>query len=141
MSTEWSVSFNYRTTDVVAGWTNIIHFTISGNMNNIGDRTPAVFVTPESKNFLFVSYLNNTANYYWDFDENIQQNHVYKIEIHQRYISNGNYRYFIKIDGDEVHSAINSKARQFYDVKVYAEDPWHAPSKGFISKFKFTNFL
>ena len=36
------------------------------------------------------------------------------IEIHQRY--------FIKWNGEEIHSVVNEKAQQFYDVKVYASD-------------------
>ena len=141
MSTEWSVSFEYKMTGVLTDWGSIIHLTIAGNVGNIGERTPAVFVRPESRGFHFATSMEDTANYKWNYGENLQQNYVYKIEIHQRYINNGNYRYFIKIDGEEVHSAINSKARQFYNVKVFAGSPWNEASKGFISNFHFTNFL
>ena len=141
MSTEWSISFNYRMTGVVAGWSNIIHFTINGDVGLIGDRTPAVFTRPGSPLIHFVSAINATNKHEVNAHEGFQQNRVYKIEVHQRYISNGNYRYFIKIDGEEIHSAINSNAKQFYNVKVYAANPWYNASKGLISNFQFTNFL
>ena len=141
MSTEWSVSFEFKMTGVVADWSSIIHLTIGGDAEIIGDRTPAVFLMPESRGFHFTTSLGDDISYFWDYYENLQQNYVYEIEIHQRYISNGNYRYFIKIDREEVHSAINSKARQFYNVKVYVGDPWYNASKGLISNLQFTNFL
>ena len=90
MSTEWSVSFEFKMTGVLIGWSNIIHFTIGGNMFNIGDRIPAVFVRGESKGFHFNFPVNEIAIYDWDFNETIQQNRVYNIGIHQRYVSNGN---------------------------------------------------
>ena len=145
LSTEWSVSFEFRQTSLIAVWTNIIKFTTSDNSNNrindveFGDRTPAVFVNPGSTIFHFASAVNGSANYY--VDQPFKSNKKYRIEIHQRYVSRGNYRYFIKVDGIEVHSVINSDARQFYNVKVYASGPWYDKANGFISNFLFTNFL
>ena len=104
----------------------------------MGVRNPAVFLDGGAKIAFFTS-MNESLSH--GFIGNVlQQNHVYKIEIHQRYISNGNYQFFIKIDGEE-YSAINSKAKQFYNVKVYAANPWYNASKGFISNFNFTNFF
>ena len=141
MSTEWSISLDYRMTSVSSYWRSIIHFTIGAARGRLGDRTPALFMNPGAQGFQFTTTLNDNDFYEYNNFEYVQVNRVYKIEIHQRYISNGNYRYFIKIDGDEVHSAINSKARQFYNVKVYAGNPWDDASIGFISKLQFTNFL
>ena len=141
MSTEWSVSFEYRMTDAVSVFTSIIHFSIGGNCCSFGDRAPAVFLKKGTGGFHFTSSLENMANYYYDYYREISINRVYNIEVHQRYISNGNYRYFIKIDGEEVHSAVNSKARQYYNVKVYAGSPWFTSSSGYISNLQFTNFL
>ena len=100
-----------------------------------------MFTIPNSQKVGFNTALNDEVSYSYRSVEDLELNRVYKIEVHQRYISNGTYRYFIKIDGEEIHSAINSKARQYYNVKVYAGDPWHNASQGFISKLHFTNFL
>ena len=136
MSTEWSISFECRMTGLKSFWTSIIHFTIGGDNDQIGDRIPAVFWSPLQL-LLFASAVNDTTD---NYEIAIQLNRVYKIEVHQRYISNGNYRYFIEIDGEEVHS-VNTKARQFYNVLVYTSNPWYDASPGDISNFKFTNFL
>ena len=131
MSTEWSISFEYRMTGVNSTWSSIIDFV--GQTILI-----SVDMSPNSEYFYFVTPLDDAFNDYYHY--NVQLNRVYKIEIHQRYISNGNYRSFIKIDGEQVYSAINSKARQYYNVKVHASRLEPA-SQGFISKLHFTNFL
>ena len=103
MSTEWSVSFEYRITGVVSSWGSIVHLTIGSNIVQMGQRTTAVFTLPNSQKLIFNTTLNDETNYICRSVENLELNRVYKIEVHQRYISNGNYRYFIKIDGKEVH--------------------------------------
>ena len=103
MSTEWSVSFEYRITGVVSSWGSIVHLTIGSNIVQMGQRTTAVFTLPNSQKLIFNTTLHDETNYICRSVENLELNRVYKIEVHQRYISNGNYRYFIKIDGKEVH--------------------------------------
>ena len=141
MSTEWSVSFEYRITGVVSSWGSIVHLTIGSNIVQMGQRTTAVFTLPNSQKLIFNTTLHDETNYICRSVENLELNRVYKIEVHQRYISNGNYRYFIKIDREEIHSTINSKARQFYNVKVYASNPSIDASQGLISNFILQTFF
>ena len=68
-------------------------------------------------------------------------NQTYKIEIHQRYVSNGDYRYFIILDGQEVYSVVNTDAKQFYNIKVYASGPFRDACPAYVKDLKFTNFL
>ena len=103
MSTEWSVSFEYRITGVVSSWGSIVHLTIGSNIIQMGQRTTAVFTLPNSQKLIFNTTLNDETNYICRSVENLELNRVYKIEVHQRYISNGNYRSIIKIDGEEIH--------------------------------------
>ena len=146
MSTEWSISFQFRQTSLSPVWTNIIRFasanTTYGSPITIGKRIPAVFININSRKLHFTHAVNGMANYIVNgeaTDNKLNDNH--HIEIHQRYVSRGDYRYFIKINGTEIHSTINSDARQFYNVNVYASDPWYENVNGFISNFDFTNFL
>ena len=62
--------------------------------------------------------MNSIFNYGINFDDIVQINRIYKIE-DQRCISNCNYGYFIKIDGKEIHSVVNSNIIQFCNVKIY----------------------
>ena len=141
MSTEWSVSFHWRTTSFQTSITSIVHFTIDSDYGQYGDRAPAVYVVRhnEDNQFHIVNAVNGDINLNFNTLP-LQPNHKYHVEIQQRYISQGDYHYFVKIDGVEIYSKVNRDARQFYNVKVYASDPWNE-ADGYISNFKLTNFL
>ena len=66
------------------------------------------------------SAVNGDTSYRQNIPLTATANETMDVEIHQRYIRNGEYRYFIRIDGEEVHSVVNTQARQFYNVKVLA---------------------
>ena len=66
---------------------------------------------------------------------------TYQVEVHQRYMSQGNYNYFIKIDGLEVYRIVNSDARQFWNVNVFAGNPWSEACPVYVKNFVITNFV
>ena len=69
-------------------------------------------------------------------------NRTYSFELHQMYQGGGNYRYYILIDGKEVHSVLNPDAKQYYDLKVYMSLNTNNPSAPVeVSNFEHTNFL
>ena len=145
LSTEWSISFEYRQTSLVKGWRNLIRFAVSGipfsSPTVMESRIPAVFVLSNSTTLLFSTSINGSC---YNVNAKAIENEVNEnqhVEIHQRYVSQGDYRFFIKINGIEIHSVINSGAQQFYNVDVYASDNFHKNAAGYISNFLFTNFL
>ena len=115
LSAEWIVSFTLRMTTLAtsSNYCSIIQLTQGGVFQQHGDRTSAVILYPPRDWFYFSSSINDNPNHYIN-------NYIRIIEIHQRYVNGGEYRYFIKINGEEIASIINTKAQQFYDVKVYA---------------------
>ena len=143
LSTEWIVSFDYKVTRTVwtdCNWLGVLTFTIGQDLDNYGDRTPSLYVRCADRQLVFSSAINGIIAFN-KMVLQINSNGLYHIEIHQRYISGGEYRYFIRIDGVEVVSVVNKDARQFYNVKVYACDPWFDPADGIISNLQHTNFL
>ena len=143
LSTEWILSFDVimtKTTWTDCEWVNFLHLTIGGNYADHGDRIPALFIKCSTRKLVVFSSINGNSNFEQEIKQ-INPNVLYHIEIHQRYISGGNYRFFIRIDGVETISVINNDARQFYNVKVYAGTPWHIPVDGVISNLHHTNFL
>ena len=142
LSTEWIVSFDYKMTELPSSdWLNIIHLTIGNDETRHGDRTPAVFINYGLKKISFHSSVNTESHYGYGYNLDFQLNRKYAFEIHQRYISGGEYRFFVKIDGVQVHSVVNRMATQFYNVKIYASDPWWETGNGWISNLKLTNVL
>ena len=145
LSTEWIVSFTIRMTTLSLSetWCSAIHLTQNENSKTIGDRTPSVFLSgkPSISKISFRSAVNRNIDHYYDSFAIPKINELTHFEIHQRYVSGGKYRYFIKMNDQEIFSIINNEARQFYNVKVYASDPWYIACPGYIKNFSVTNFL
>ena len=145
LSTEWIVSLTVRFENLNpdgTGHCNIIQLTRENSLSQYGDRTPVIFLKPNRDEFYIASAINGNKNLILWTDKGLALNVSTRIEVHQRYTSGGNYRYFIKINGEEVYSIINTNAQQFYNVKVYASNPW-SPSAcpGYIKNFEVTNFV
>ena len=143
LSTEWFISFDLIMFATQNYFINLIHFTIGENNNQYGDRIPAVFQSPESRKLHFTSSIGDNRNYIFNSEE-LSLNVKHHIEIDQTYYGNNIYRFNVNINGQNVLSTINSKARQFYNVQVWASDPWYmvlANNSPIISNLTFVNFL
>ena len=145
LSTEWSVEFTFRltTSSSSSPHCSVIHLTQGENAVNVGDRAPAVFLDgiPTISQTSFFSATHGEKNHAFITARVPVVDEPTHIEIHQRYISGGKYRYFIKWNGEEIYSVVDEDAQQFYNVKVYASDPWYDACPAFIKNFSITNFL
>ena len=121
---------------------NILHLTEDGNgaNNQYNERIPMVFLRGEPFNEMkFASNINSKIEYIIKSIPPMNQPTHY--EIHQRYISGGKYRFFILKNGKEIYSIVNSKTRQFYNVKAYVSNKWMYPCPGYVKNVKITNFV
>ena len=111
------------TNELTDEWHNIFHMTIGGNMENYGDRIPAVWVN-KAKYFLIWSGISgNPLTYYQNDNYNLNQ--WYHIEILQKENSNGEIIYSIEIDGFTVHEVVNTLPQRFEKVILYTSDPFY----------------
>lgn len=141
MSTEWTVTYDVRINEGAISSSTVIHFTNrTDNLYGPGYRIPFMGIFPNSRTLHICSTVNGYHNYSHNFGS-INVNQTYHVEIHQRYISNGEYHYFIMIDGLKVESVINNSAMQFHDVKVYASNTFDPSADAYVGNLKFTNFL
>uniref|UniRef100_A0A7M5UU39 Uncharacterized protein n=1 Tax=Clytia hemisphaerica TaxID=252671 RepID=A0A7M5UU39_9CNID len=153
LSNEWIVSLNVRLHSPLSEvnfqnmWVcNIVHFTQGGHSlrHQYGDRTPLIGIGKTTSKFHITNAVNNDPIFNFNNDgvgNVLTINQTYHLEVHQRYVSNGDYRYFITIDGEELYSVLNTDARQFYDVKVFMSNDWQIVCPVYISNFEITNFL
>ena len=146
LSPEWSISLDIRRDQSIQfGVTicSVIQLRADGTEENYyGNRTPFIGIKPETKEFHIASAINGE----WNERRNVNglsDEETHHIEIHQKYFKNGGgkYRYSVQIDGEEVVYFINTDARQFYNVNVYASNPYNDPCPVYISNLKITNFL
>jgi len=143
LSTEWFVSFDVILFTTQPFYINLIHFTIGENIQKHGDRIPAVFQQPGTSRLHITTSLGSNYNFIYNTEE-LTSNVKHHVELDQTYYGNSVYRFNINIDGQQVLSETNSNAKQFYNVKVWASDPWYrilATNKPVISNLIFVNFL
>ncbi|XP_066929863.1 uncharacterized protein [Clytia hemisphaerica] len=141
LSTEWILTLSVRLYAKETTWCNIIHLTQNGKDVDYGDRTPFLAKRSSPSEFRISSAVNGQTSHNFDIPGDVVVNQTYYFEIHQRYISNGSYRYSLELDGVEQYSILNNDARQFYDVKVMASNNWQTKCPVLISNFKIINFL
>ena len=124
-------------------YTTFVHFTISDDYGKHGDRIPLVHLRRASGKIILMvcSSLNDEANHVFNWGELLTIGHTYSLEISQRYMKGGDYHFSVLVNGTEVYSKVNGKARQFYDVKFYLSSPWYEASDVEIYNLKHTNFL
>uniref|UniRef100_A0A7M5UYX2 Uncharacterized protein n=2 Tax=Clytia hemisphaerica TaxID=252671 RepID=A0A7M5UYX2_9CNID len=98
---------------------------------------------PKLESLRINSAVNGDTSYRWNYPFTLAVNETMDVEIHQRYISNGKYRYFIRINEEDIHSVVNTEAKQFYNVKVIAGQEFTGAEvcPASIKNVKHTNFL
>ena len=145
LSPEWSISLSVRLHSIPSDedvlFCNIIHVSRGGN-SKYGDRSPMVFMSNQDLKVSFVSSISGDQTIPVSYDRPLVVNQTYFVEINQRYVmhSNGTYQFSVSIDGNEFHEVMNTDARQFHQMRVYASSPWEVPCPMFIRNFKLTNF-
>ena len=133
---EYKLSIEIKPTSlVVNNWTNVIHLTIGGHYQNYGDRTPSVWVWG---NRLQISSAVNGSSMFSVMSSDISVNVWTKVQVIQ-YLLNENYLYKVQVAGVVLIEAINTDAREFQNVKVYAGSIWSQAQPGFIRNFIINN--
>ena len=118
--------------------------TQNGDVSEIGDRTPALFLIQTGTDLSrlhFTSTLNGIKSRWFNSEQPLNLSENYEVEIRQRYTGAGVYKFSVVINGKEEDSIDNTQAEQFYNVKVYAGDPWYDACIGTVTDFQITNFL
>uniref|UniRef100_A0A7M5X675 Uncharacterized protein n=1 Tax=Clytia hemisphaerica TaxID=252671 RepID=A0A7M5X675_9CNID len=148
LSAEWIVSMNirlFRGLDTSFTFCRLFHMTKGGQNTVYGDRTPLILIRASDNVIQTNTAMNNIKSRSTLLTNNpVQINQTLSLEIHQRYIQNGNHRYFIIINGVEVHSEVNYSGQQFHDIKVYATSSGGntvTACPAMLSDLKLTNFL
>ena len=141
MSAEWSVSLKFTIlANVGKRHCNILHVSAGGNQDKYGDRNPAIFYEKDAGWVQVQSAVN--GNMFSGVNRPLILNKEYTVEIHQRYLNQGVYRYTVILDGEIIKSDNNGQAFQYHNVKVWTSGKWNEPAcNGVIRDLKIVNFL
>ena len=135
------LSFEFKPTKYQSDvWSSIIHLTSNGDAAVYGDRTPSVFISPDS--YLTISSaINSDPNSYKVFEEEpLPLDEWTQIKIAQ-IVFESKYIFSVEINKTKVYSVENKDAREFQNVKVYLGNPWVEPQSGYIRNLEIANAL
>ena len=116
---------------------NIIEFTPDSSKITHGYDTLNVGIERSSKRLIVRSKAGKTQ-------ENmpiVEVDKTMNLCVSQRYVSNGQYRYSVDVDGINIATTLVTDAQQYYNIDVYAAERHRGACPAFISNFKLTNFL
>ncbi|XP_065652274.1 uncharacterized protein LOC136079791 isoform X2 [Hydra vulgaris] len=131
----YSVSFKFYLKSLLEEYRSVIHLTIGSNVEQYGDRCPAVWVI--SGQLFICSAINGDKNSCITTYQ-LPLNAWSAIKISQ-INQNEVYKYIISINETVVYSIINTVPQSFSNVYVYSADPWHASSNDSIKDLKIIN--
>ena len=143
LSAEWSVSLKVRLYDEDTsygdhGYCNIAEFKVGGNGLKYGSDT-LIIMMGKAK---FLRIVSKSIHDQQSIPiPSLVVDQPVHIEVHQRYIYGGKYRYTIDVDGVNYASKVVTDAQQYFDVKVYASENNREACHIYVSDFKLTNFL
>ena len=142
LSRTYTIKFDFNPRVFQSGWTNIIHLTTGGNCCNYGYRIPGVWFhgasSRSTKNRLHVcSAVNGKGNFCWNSGVTIPRGKWTTVFITQQPEGNS-YRYTVKVGNVQIGTVINSQAREFSNVKVFASDNWYNAAQGSIRNLVIT---
>ena len=98
-----------------------------------------LFLGMENEELEIKTALNDDLSY--SIYHPVQVGVKYRIRIQQTYKSNGLYQYTVFINGQQIHTAENTNAQQFYNVHVFLTRGGKTVCDVTISNFEITNFL
>ena len=115
---QWSLSVEINPSGTVAGWSNIVHVGLGGNVEVYGDRTPGIWFKPGDTRLVIASAVNGHVGHDTDVSTHpIPINEWTKVDINQTLQYDG-FHYTISIHGIVIHDSINTDPQVFSDVKV-----------------------
>ena len=145
LSKEYSVSFDVKPTayarSVSQVYHSVLHVTQGEDYGIYGERTPGVWILQypsKTKNPITIcSPISGDHNSCFN-TQAFPTNEWIRVKIEQNKVG-GDYFYTIRINGKEVYKVKNNHVQVFYDLKVYAGDPWYQVQEGVIRNLIIVN--
>ena len=129
---EWQISFDFKPANYnTSGYTNILHLTIGGDQEKLGDRIPAIFHHPD-KGLIVTTAIGENPNSHADLRWAPPVGQWSTIVLSQ--LSTGlSTTFTVMVNGGTLFGrGVNAEPQEFSSVKVYASDPWHTAQPGSI---------
>ena len=134
---QFDISFDFKATKWMGGWTSILHLTTGANCCGIGQRIPAIF--PLNGKLAISFAVDRNGNYYF-WTPKLALNTWYNFRLTQQLVGK-NYIYRVYMNNRIIHTKVNKNARDYKNVKVYVADPWYNAQPGLVKNIRISGKL
>ena len=125
----YDISFNFKPTKFLRGWSSILHMTTGGNCCQRGKRVPGIFI--KYNRIGIFNSIGNNGN--WQFlSKPLVLNKLVRVRLTQT-LEGGRYVYKVYINSELLKSVVNSKPLEFKKVQVWLGDPWYKAQPGYLA--------
>jgi len=135
----YEVSLDVKVDSFQNAWQSVLHVTgTGGNCCGYGDRTPGIWfwASGSSQSKLHIcAPVNSNGNACYN-SANYQVGQWINIKVTQKLMYGGAYKYWIELDGVEVHTWDNNNPQQWNNANVYLSDPWYVQLNGEVRNLK-----
>jgi len=130
----FDVSFDLYINSWPRRWGNVFHMTTGGDNVKIGNRVPAVWVNGPGK-FLYVANgVNGNKDYVKRYTVKLKT--WYHVQIKQVENKAKKIVYTILVNNKVISSLVNTKPREYKNVKAFVADPWYPALDGHIKNIQ-----
>eukprot|EP00463_Aulacantha_scolymantha_P002004 TRINITY_DN264_c1_g1_i3.p1 TRINITY_DN264_c1_g1~~TRINITY_DN264_c1_g1_i3.p1 ORF type:complete len:113 (-),score=14.61 TRINITY_DN264_c1_g1_i3:137-475(-) len=106
----------------------------TGNNAGLGGRIPAVWVNGPGKYLHVCSGVNAQTNYFKNYPVSLKT--WYHVQIKQVENNAKKIVYNILVNNKVITSLVNTKPREYKNVKAFVADPWHPSLNGHIKNIQ-----
>ena len=139
---QWSMSFEIMPMGLELSnrSPNILHVGLGGNRAQYGDRTPAIWFTPNTTRMLIKCDINGIRNYQLIITDPIPTNEWTRVEMSQLRQSDGVYQLTLRVAELILKQINNADAKDFSNVKVYTSDRFSLAANAKIANLTIETF-
>ena len=133
---QYEISFDFKPTKWLGGWTNILHMTTDGNAG-WGNRIPGFF--PHGGKVAISNGISGNAD--WRVQSPAMPlNEWVHFKLTQR-LEGNQYTYRVYMDHRLLVEEINTKAEDFREVDIWLSDNWYQAQPGFVKNLYISGML
>ena len=124
---QYEISFDFKPTKWIGGWTNILHMTTNTNVGWV-DRIPGFF--PLSHKVAISNAIDGNGNWYF-WTPQLPLNKWVHFRLTQN-IERHEYVYRVYIDNKLYRMQVNDRPQDFKYVDIWISDNWYNAQPGFV---------
>ena len=129
---QFEISFDFKPTKFIGGWTNVLHLTTKANCCGYGSRIPGVFIMYGRIHFTFS--LSGNGNYHTQSGK-LALNKWYHFRVTQT-LKGNKYIYTVYMNKKVLVTKVNTKPLDFKNVKVFVADNFFNAQPGYVKNLK-----